>query len=121
MDQLNPKLWHSKGLAFQTEAEKKMSGKKEVDAGDIKDLNSKAIDMFQEAIRIQDSFVASRFHLGLMYHRTAQFQPALKCFTKVLQKIQDDKTVYLARGCVFYDMGNYKMAIDDFKQAIDLD
>ena len=29
--------------------------------------------------------------------------------------------MYLARGCVFYDMGNYKMAIDDFKEATELD
>lgn len=39
----------------------------------------------------------------------------------MLSKIQNDKTVFLARGCVFYDMGNYKNAIDDFKQAIELD
>jgi len=36
----------------------------------------------------------------------------------VLQKIKDDKTVYVARGKVYQDMGNHKLAIDDFNEAI---
>ena len=55
-----------------------------------------------------------------MYHRTNQFIEALKCFSRVELKIKDDKTVYLARGAVFQDMGNHQLAITDFEKAIDI-
>ena len=45
----------------------------------------------------------------------------MKCFSKVLLKISGDKTVYIARGAVYSDMGNHKLAIDDFNKAIEID
>ena len=56
-----------------------------------------------------------------MYHRISEFAQALKCFSKVLKKVENDKTVFIARGCIYYDMGNHKMAIDDFDKAIEDD
>ena len=56
-----------------------------------------------------------------MLHRTDQFQEALKCFSKVLEKISDDKTVYVARGSVYQDMGNHLLAIKDVDVAINID
>ena len=56
-----------------------------------------------------------------MYHRSFDFIEALKCFSKVLLKIKDDKTVYVARGTVFQDMGNHELAIKDFEDAIAID
>lgn len=53
-----------------------------------------------------------------MYHRISKFTEALKCFSKVLLKINDDKTVYIARGWVYQDMGNHQLAINDFNEAI---
>ena len=63
--------------------------------------------MFLKALELQENFVSSRFHLGLMYHNTKNYQSALKCFSNVLSKINNDKTVYLARGLVYQDMGNH--------------
>jgi tetratricopeptide (TPR) repeat protein len=74
--------------------------------------------MFQKALDIQENFVSSRFHLGLMYHKIKNYQKSLKCFSNVLEKIKTDKTVYLARGLVYQDMGNYQLAINDFSDAI---
>ena len=62
--------------------------------------------------------MSSRFHLGLMYHRINDYKDALKCFSKVLAKIADDKTVYIARGLVYQDMGNHQLAIKDFNAAL---
>jgi len=36
-----------------------------------------------------------------MYHRTNQFHKAIKCFSSVIAKMPDDKTVYIARGIVY--------------------
>ena len=99
----NAKLWHSKGLAFQGQAEYIFRTSDIHETG----LIERAIDMYLKALNIQEHFVSSRFHLGLMYHRLNKFQDALKCFSKVLARINDDKTVYIARGVVYQDMGNH--------------
>ena len=106
----NAKLWHSKGLAFQGQAE----------GGDESYIN-KAIEMYRQAIQLQEGFVSSRFHLGLMYHKLKRYIEAIKCFSRVIDRIKDDKTVYIARGIVYFDMGNYSLAIQDFTQAIHYD
>lgn len=90
-------------------------------ASDREDLNQLAIDMYSMALKLNEHFISSRFHLGLMYHKTMQYQDALKCFTKVLQKIPNDKTVYISRGLVYQEMGNHQYAIKDFNQAVALD
>lgn len=77
--------------------------------------------MYTEALKLQENFISSRFHLGIMFHKTNRFQEALKCFGKVLMKIPNDKTVYITRGVVYQDMGNNNMAIKDFSKAIELD
>jgi len=74
--------------------------------------------MFKQAITISENFIGSRFHLGLMYHRLNRFDKALKCFSNVLLKMPKDKTVYIARGLVYQDMGNHQFAINDFNSAI---
>lgn len=80
-----------------------------------------AIERYLKALEVQENFVSSRFHLGLMYHRINRYQDALKCFTKVLETIKDDKTIYIARGIVYSDMGNHQLAITDFNAAIKYD
>jgi tetratricopeptide (TPR) repeat protein len=39
----------------------------------------------------------------------------------VLETIKDDKTIYIARGIVYADMGNHQLAITDFNDAIKYD
>jgi lipoprotein NlpI len=39
----------------------------------------------------------------------------------VLLKIPNDKTVYIARGVVYQDMGNHQLAIKDFNKSIEID
>jgi Flp pilus assembly protein TadD len=56
-----------------------------------------------------------------MYHRIHDFHEALKCFSKVMIWEQSDKTVYIARGVVYQDMGNHALAVDDFNKAIELE
>ena len=65
------------------------------------DLNVLAIEMYKTALQLNEDFISSRFHLGLMYHRSNEFIEALKCFSKVLLKIKNDKTIFIARGTVF--------------------
>jgi tetratricopeptide (TPR) repeat protein len=128
------KVLHSKGLAYQGMAEarkaettelkvlKSMTNdQKEEAEEEVKALYSLAIEFYKQSLQIQEEFVASRFHLGLMYHRINDFHEALKCFSKVLIWENKDKTVYIARGVVYQDMGNHSLAIEDFDKAIELE
>ena len=56
-----------------------------------------------------------------MFRRTGKFQEALNQFTRVMEQLPEDKTVYIERGLVYQDMSNHKMAIEDFQQAISKD
>jgi len=38
-----------------------------------------------------------------------------------LKKIPNDKTVFIARGVVYQDMGNHQLAINDFNKSIEID
>lgn len=116
-DRSNPKLWHSKGLAFQQQAEYEES---QIGPRHPR-LYSWAIQMFQESLELQPSFISANFHIGLMYHKTEQYKEALQCFSRVLEKIKNDKTVYMARGNVYSDMGNHQLAIKDFSSALALE
>ncbi len=61
------------------------------------------------------------FHQGLMFRKTGNFSEALSQFTKVMEQLDEDKTVYIEGGLVFKDMGNHHDAIKDFQRAIDID
>ena len=47
-------------------------------------MQEKAIEMYKQALTLSENFISSRFHLGLMYHRTNEFHKSLKCFSNVL-------------------------------------
>lgn len=96
----NPKFWHAKGLAFETKS--KLDPKHKDVA-----LQEKSIEMFKQAIAISENFIGSRFHLGTMYSDLNRFDKALKCFSSVLMKMPKDKSVYIARGLVYQNMGNH--------------
>ena len=78
----NPKFWHSKGLAFEGKAQEDV--KKGASQDYANALQEKSIEMYKQALALSENFISSRFHLGLMYHKTNQFHKALKCFSNVL-------------------------------------
>ena len=104
MEPNNDRFWHQKGLAYQ------QSGSK--------DNVSEAIRMFKQALELNEKCVAARFHLGIMYHQNNNFHEALQCFTQVFEDEKNNPDLFIKRGNVYLDMGNYQFAIDDFDQAI---
>ena len=41
-----------------------------------------------------------------MYRRISEYTAALELFSRVLELLPDDETVYIQRGLVYQDMGN---------------
>lgn len=83
----NPKFWHSKGLSYE--------GTKD------QEHYPKAIEMYKRALEHQENYLTSRFHLGGMYHKMNMFNEALSCYSYVISKLSDDKTIYVKRGLVY--------------------
>lgn len=72
----NAKFYHAKGLAYQAEAEA-IAKSKNHDRMDEEDKIEHAIVFFRYALEYCSTFIASMFHLGLMYRRTEKFHDAL--------------------------------------------
>jgi len=65
------------------------------------ELVNMAIFYFSKALEFCDTFISSKFHLGLMYRRTNRLNDALLQFSKVQEQVVNDKTVYIQRGLVY--------------------
>jgi hypothetical protein len=52
-------------------------------------------------------FKAARFHQGLMYRKIGNFNNAIMQFTRVMQVLKEDKTIFIERGLVYQQMGNH--------------
>ena len=120
IDKQCAKYYHAKGLAFQAEAEK-MERQETRDHALEELLVQKAIECFGDALVCDEEFKASRFHQGLMFRRSGQFNNAIMQFTRVMQVLKTDKTVFIERGLVYQLMGNHSYAINDFHTAIEID
>lgn len=94
IEKSNAKFHHAKGLAYQSEADKRAE-KVERDLATEDLLISQAIECFGDALSCDPSFISSMFHQGLMFRRTNQFNEALNQFSRVQDKLPDDKTVYI--------------------------
>jgi len=94
-------------MTFQGQAEAALA-QKDPSFGDYYD---RATEYYQQALKINENFISSLFHLGSIYHKTKQSNEALNCFSKVIMKVEDDKIIYIARGSVYQDMGNHVKAI----------
>jgi len=55
-----------------------------------------------------------------MYKLVERYNDALANFSRVRDKLPNDRTVYFARGEVYQLMGNHRLAIRDFDKAIEL-
>lgn len=77
LDKNSAKLHHAKGLAFQSEAEK--LAKMETRDLALEDmLVSKAIECFGDALVCDNGFTSAKFHQGLMFRRTGNFNEAIR-------------------------------------------
>jgi len=73
---------------------------------------------YEEALKHDPAHHASRFHLGMMYHLSGQFDLALEAFKLV---VPEDQALLEARGLVYRDMDDHNRALADFNAVIKLE
>jgi protein O-mannosyl-transferase len=81
----------------------------------------KAIEHYNEAIRIKSDEAYPYFGRGLAYFRLGQQQHAIEDYSEAIRLKPDFADAYNSRGKVYAKIGQYQPAIEDFNKTINLD
>jgi tetratricopeptide (TPR) repeat protein len=80
----------------------------------------KAIEYYNEAIRLKPDFVEAYYLRGLSYSDLGQHQRAIEDYDKAIRLKPDDARAYVLRGIAYSILDQYQRAIKDFDEAIRL-
>ncbi len=80
----------------------------------------KAIELYDEAIRIAPNFHMPWFNKGNCYRETGELDKALECFKKATDLNPDFFNSWLNKGVVLMMSGKYKKAYKSFNRALEL-
>ena len=78
--------------------------------------NGKAVEAFEEAIRLYPDATVPYNNLGVLYVRTGQLDRAIDVFERAL-KIREDKDVYYNLAAAYLEKGDTAKAIDAYKKS----
>ncbi|KAF0696326.1 Aste57867_12885 [Aphanomyces stellatus] len=76
--------------------------------------------LLHAAMEIDPSHVASKHHMGMLFHVQKKYDKAVEAFTEVLELVPDEPRFHEARGLVFQDIGMHELAIEDFTSSLAL-
>jgi tetratricopeptide (TPR) repeat protein len=80
----------------------------------------KAIEYYNEAIRLKPDFVEAYYLRGLSYSDLGRHQRAIEDYDKAISLSPDDARAYVLRGIAYSILDQYQRAIKDFDEAIRL-
>ena len=76
---------------------------------------------FENALKLQDSFVAARYQLGIVLLASGYDGGAETELIKVTQVEPQWASAHAALGAAYYGQGKFKEAIDAYRKAIEID
>jgi spermidine synthase/Tfp pilus assembly protein PilF len=80
----------------------------------------RAIEDFNEAIRLKPDYADAYFNRGVVYYSIGQYQRAIEDYNEAIRIKPDDTDDYNSRGAAYANLEQYQRAIDDFNKAIRL-
>jgi tetratricopeptide (TPR) repeat protein len=83
--------------------------------------HDRAIQDFNEAIRLNPNFERAYCHRGNAYTVKEEYDRAIQDFNEAIQLNPNAETAYYGRGYAYKEKGDYDRAIQDFNEAIRLD
>lgn len=81
----------------------------------------KAIEYFDEAIRLDPNFAPAYDNRGFRYHALGEYEKALENFTEAIRVDPNYAIAYASRGSTYHVMGEYEKAAQAYNEAIRLD
>lgn len=80
----------------------------------------KALDYFRMVLRIDENDVEGWYHVGLVLKKMKKHDDALEAFGNVPREGKYGAYMLNESGLIFLSQGNYKKAVEDFMQAINI-
>src|SRR5215212_6298246 len=91
------------------------------------DQDDEAVQVFQEAVRLDPDLAEGHFRLGLGYESLgkreeaeAEYKKAVEAYKKYFQEKRDDPEAHYALGQTYANLGQYSEAIREYKEATKL-
>jgi Tfp pilus assembly protein PilF len=81
--------------------------------------NEKAVEAFEEAIRLYPDATVPYNNLGVLYARTGQIDKAIDIFEQALKTVES-KDIYYNLAVLYTEKGNKTKAIDAYKKSKDM-
>jgi Flp pilus assembly protein TadD len=76
---------------------------------------------FETALKLQDSFTAARYQLGIVLLASSDPSGAEAALVKVTQAEPAWASAHTALGAAYYGQGKFREAIDTYRKAIEID
>ena len=87
----------------------------------LKGEHDRAIQDYNQAIRINAKFAAAYNNRGIAYDRKGDYDRAIADYTQSIVLGAGDAAAYNGRGNAYFNKGDYDRALADFSEAIKLD
>ena len=81
----------------------------------------RAIEDYDQAIRLNPNYAAPHYNRGNIYLDRAQYNRAIEDYDQAIRLNPDDSLSLTVRGLAWHRKGQYDRAIEDYDQAIRLD
>ena len=91
-------------------------GMSTVEKGDY----DRAIEDFDEAIRLNFENATTYHNRGVIYGRKGEYNRAIADFNEAIRLRTNHAAIYLNRGTIYEILGNYDHAIEDYDNAVRL-
>lgn len=82
---------------------------------------NEAIELFNEFLVEQPSHADALFFRGICYRKIEHYQLSINDFTAIINRLNDEATIYSERAISYYHLKNYKAAVDDLNKAVELE
>jgi len=98
-------------------AQRNREGAKLVEQGEME----KALEAFQEAVRLDSNDAVARRNLAYTYDRQGRTEEAIAEYQRAIELSPSDLLAYNNLGVLYDKMGQYDEAIGEFQRALEID
>ncbi len=86
-----------------------------------KNETDKALEQFEEAIKLDENNYEGYYYLGSIYKRNKEYEKAKENFEKALEIKSDEKNLMNNLGLIYYYLKEYEKAIDIWEKSLKID
>lgn len=82
---------------------------------------NEAIGLFSDFLVEEPNHADALFFRAICYRKVENYEQSISDFTAIIERLNDEATIYSERAVSYYHLKNYKAAVDDLNKAVVLD